>query len=308
MAYDESLRILVNSHYLQGKKCLEIYHALAKSVLKRTIQRWIQLFINKNQVVAIKSRGRPPTVRSKKLVKKVKKFFDKTEHRKSIRKLALDFDCDKRTMSRIVYKDLGLKKYTPTVVPRLTDAQKKKRLACARWWRKNFNQLSSRKVMFSDEKWFDSDGQSNPKNDVVYANSRDEADLIGGLHEVEKWPLKCMCFLGATFNGFTEPVFLPAKTSFNTDFYINECMDIIRRDGRKLIGDDFILQQDGASAHKSKETLLAFENRGIPIIDPCHWPPNSPDLNPLDYFVWNEVAKNQIYQPCRFRTSYKKSY
>ena len=139
MAYDESLRILVNSHYLQGKKCPEIYHALAKSVPKQTIQRWIQLFINKNQVVAIKSRGRPPT-------------FDKTEHRKSIRKLALDFDCDKRTMSRIFYKDLGLKKYTPTVVPRLTDAQKKKRLACARWWRKNFNQLSSRKVMFSDEK------------------------------------------------------------------------------------------------------------------------------------------------------------
>ena len=68
-------------------------------------------------------------------------------------------------------------------------------------------------------------------------------------------------------------------------------MAIIKRDGRKLIGDKLILQQDGASSHRSKETLQAFENRGIPIIHPCHWPPNSPDLNPLDYFVWNEVAK-----------------
>jgi hypothetical protein len=25
-------------------------------------------------------------------------------------------------------------------------------------------------------------------------------------------------------------------------------------------------------------------------LDKDHWPPNSPDLNPLDYFFWNEVV------------------
>ena len=28
-----------------------------------------------------------------------------------------------------------------------------------------------------------------------------------------------------------------------------------------------------------------------------HWPPNSPDLSPLDYFFWNEVEKNLNVTP-----------
>ena len=34
-------------------------------------------------------------------------------------------------------------------------------------------------------------------------------------------------------------------------------------------------------------------------MDKEHWPPNSPDLNPLDYFYWNAVvtrmSKNKLY-------------
>ena len=291
MTYSENLRKIVKSHYLQGKKCQEIYHALAKKVKKRSIFQWMQLWSKGKQKKSKKTKGRPRTVRSKKLVQKVKKSLERTDQRKSMRQLARENSCDKRTIAKIVYEDLGLKKYTPTVVPRLSAAQKAKRLTCARWWRKNYTQASSHKIMFSDEKWFDADGQINSKNDVVYANTREEADLIGGLHEVDKYPLKSMCFLAATMNGFSEPVFLPPKTSFNSDFYIDGCMHIIKRDGRKLIGDDFIFQQDGAKAHTANKSLLAFENWGIRIIQPCHWPPNSPDLNPLDYFVWNEVAK-----------------
>ena len=32
MAYDDCYRKLMNSHYLEGKNCHEIYHALAKKV------------------------------------------------------------------------------------------------------------------------------------------------------------------------------------------------------------------------------------------------------------------------------------
>ena len=28
---------------------------------------------------------------------------------------------------------------------------------------------------------------------------------------------------------------------------------------------------------------------GIKFISPEKWPANSPDLNPLDYFFWNEI-------------------
>jgi hypothetical protein len=32
-------------------------------------------------------------------------------------------------------------------------------------------------------------------------------------------------------------------------------------------------------------------------LDKNHWPPNSPDLNPLDYFYWNEVERNMDITP-----------
>ena len=66
--------------------------------------------------------------------------------------------------------------------------------------------------MFSDEKYFDQDGQINRQNDRVYAISRSVADLKGGLRETHKFPFKVMVWLGVTFKGATE-VFILQSTS-----------------------------------------------------------------------------------------------
>jgi len=52
----------------------------------------------------------------------------------------------------------------------------------------------------------------------------------------------------------------------------------------KQSGEFFIFQQ--APAHQAHETV-AFLRRETPaFITPSLWPPNSPDLNPVDYKVW----------------------
>lgn len=66
-------------------------------------------------------------------------------------------------------------------------------------------------------------------------------------------------------------------------------LPVIQQFGKELLNNNFTLQQDGATCHTSLETLDAFKTASISIIPPKHWPPNSPDLNPLDYFFWNEV-------------------
>jgi transposase len=38
--------------------------------------------------------------------------------------------------------------------------------------------------------------------------------------------------------------------------------------------------QDNAPGHKAKDTLEDLHERGIFLID---WPPNSPDLNPIEH-------------------------
>ena len=107
----------------------------------------------------------------------------------------------------------------------------------------------------------------------------------------KKFPKKVMVWVGMTFNGIIEVVVLPPKTSFNTDFYVSHVIPIARRDGIKLLGNDFVFQQDGGRWHTSNTSIETIQNLLLSFIHLNQWPANSQDLNPLDYFFCNEVSK-----------------
>ena len=52
-------------------------------------------------------------------------------------------------------------------------------------------------------------------------------------------------------------------------------------------GKPWVWQQDSVPAHKSKETQAWLQKECYDFVPFSHWPPSSPDLNPLDYFVWS---------------------
>jgi len=49
-------------------------------------------------------------------------------------------------------------------------------------------------------------------------------------------------------------------------------------------GEFFIFQQDSAPAHRARDTVRLLELAMPAFIPPNLWPPNSPDLNPVDCF------------------------
>ena len=193
------------------------------------------------------------------------------------------------TVRRVIHEDLSLNTYKKIRVQALTTNQIQRRKSFAHWIKNRFSREKCRSILFSDEKWFDQDGQCNRQNDCVYAESREAANEDFGTRPVHKFPFKVMVWAGITFNGVTDIVILPQKMSFDADFYIENVLPIVKKDGNRLIGLDFTFQQDGAKPHTSGTTIETIESMGFSLIGPDIWPPNSPDLNPLDYFFWDAV-------------------
>ena len=62
----------------------------------------------------------------------------------------------------------------------------------------------------------------------------------------------------------------------------------------------YVFMQDGAQAHTANETVRFLnQQRYLTLLQPDMCPPNSPDLNPVDYCVWSALERN-VYRGRRF--------
>jgi transposase len=283
MTINIGIRKLISSWIKSGYKAPAIHHMLNKTVSKATVYRWVDRIL-KSGVAARTSPGRPRSRRTKAFIAKVKRNLCSNRKRKSGRQLAREEGCSQDTVREIIGNDLGLKAYKKIRVPALTEAHVAQRLSFSHWIKNNFTHEKCRLILFSDEKIFNEDGSLNRQNDRVYAKSRQEANQNGGLLPTKKYPKKVMVWVGLAYNGKCKIVVLPPKQTFTANFYVENVLPIVNREGRKLIGDNFTFQQDGATSHTAEITIETIKNMGFSVISPDKWPANSPDLNPLDYF------------------------
>ena len=56
-----------------------------------------------------------------------------------------------------------------------------------------------------------------------------------------------------------------------------------------------MFQQDSAPAHRARETIKLLQREMPAFISPDLWPPNSPDLNLVNYQICG-VIQDRIYQ------------
>src|SRR6218665_2470243 len=83
--------------------------------------------------------------------------------------------------------------------------------------------------------------------------------------------------LGKTDVHFIEPE-VKINGAYLRDYLLSEYSDY------------FTFQQDGAPAHRARETVELLKKETSDFIPPNLWPPNSPDLNPVDYKIWGDNA------------------
>ena len=68
---------------------------------------------------------------------------------------------------------------------------------------------------------------------------------------------------------------------------------------RHLAGNVFVFKQDSAPAHRARATVEYLRQTAPEFISPGLWPPNSPDLNPVDYKIWGCVQERVYQKPIR---------
>ena len=81
------------------------------------------------------------------------------------------------------------------------------------------------------------------------------------------------------------------KVKVNTDFYMNDLLPKLIEDCKSLLPNNFVFQKDGAPAHASRLTQEWIEQHSPEFVKKNEWPPNKPDLNPLDYHVWGAMLE-----------------
>ena len=106
-----------------------------------------------------------------------------------------------------------------------------------------------------------------------------------------KFPATVMVFgLVSSEGHIMPPHIFKVGLKVNTKVYLDVLKSVvIPRCNQVTGGRPWVWQQDSEPVHKSKETQAWFQKECYDFVPFSHWPPSTPDLNPLDYFVWSYV-------------------
>jgi len=115
------------------------------------------------------------------------------------------------------------------------------------------------------------------------------------LHTRSTFSKSVMVSVAVSILGTIELMFIEPDVKINGTYYRDVLLgQHLLPAIRSIAGDFFTFQQDNATAHRACDTV-EFLSRNTPdFISPLLWPPNSPDLNPVDYEVWG-VLQQHVY-------------
>lgn len=182
----------------------------------------------------------------------------------------------------------GLHPFHFTEVQELTEADYAPRIQFCRWLREE-----RRNILWTDESTFTRVGMFNIHNSHFWTENNPR--LVRPSHFQHRFSVNV--WAGIMNERVFGPIFL---NRLNADTYL----DLLRRLERKLenmpLSDTrgMYFQHDGAPAHFSlrvREYLNSeYGERWIGRGGPVEWPARSPDLTPLDFFLWGRV-KELVY-------------
>jgi transposase len=292
----EAKRIKIQTLWKEGHSVSDIARKL--KCTRNTVYKWNTA--NEDAILSQQRPGRPKIIKKsicKKLVKHVEGNLRKSS-RKSARWLqqkhgvSISHDTVLREL-----KKAGLKPYVPQTVPLLDSKQQAKRRKFAR----NFAHHDWESTLMSDESDFPLFPRVNPKNERVWARTTEDVPKrlkVKHSSVIRVW--------GAVSSRGKLPLQFFEGT-LTADKYLKILEKAVPEANELFEGDEWTLQQDGASSHTAKRvTKWLNENveNYISAGQKGDWPGNSPDLNWIEN-IWGIIGDKLSENPPKTMRSLK---
>ncbi|CAF1581905.1 unnamed protein product [Rotaria sp. Silwood1] len=237
--------------------------------------------------------GRPSTI-TEDMVEEVRDAID-DEPQSSVRTIATDCSIPKTTTHRIMTEYLLLKPYKAQFVQQLFEEDLQDRVEMCKILIPMLQDNAIQgNIFFSDEAVFYLHGLVNKHNIRYWSESNPNVTIetVMKSPKINVWCAMSKYRLIGPFYFQEDTVHGKDYLSMLQDFFLPEIKRL-----RKVRS--VIFQQDGAPAHFSADVRHylndQFPDRWIGRGGSIRWAPRSPDLTPLDFYLWGHL-KNNVYQ------------
>lgn len=221
----------------------------------------------------------------------------------SSRQIGLDNDIDHSTVTKFLRKQKWHPYKTKLVQELIEDDPDRRLQFCEQMLEIcNADPMFVKRIIFSDEASFHLNGLVNKQNFRYWSDENPHWSIE---HRTQ-FPQKINVWAGIVDNRILGPYFFEDNLTGNVylDFLRDELIPALavlfpHDDDPDLPHDNLWYQQDGAPPHYAANVRAylndIFPGRWIGRRGAIEWPARSPDLTPLDYFLWGYL-KSKVYQ------------
>lgn len=303
--YTYEQRVSIVKTYYQNQCSISVTRRKLREILSRnhvpavcTIQRLVAVFEETGSVV---NRSRPPAPRSARSLENIAAVRESVAEMPgtSIRHRSQELGLSRSSLHTILRKDLHLHPYKIQLTQALQPADHERRRNYSNWMLEAIENDPEfwKKIIMSDEAHFHLGGFVNNQNSRIWGSENPRE-----VHEKPLHPRRVTVWCAMWAGGVIGPYFFENAHGIAVTVNGERYRDMINNFFGPQLEDldlrDMWFQQDGATSHIARDTReilkRMFPDKLISKFGDIDWPPRSPDLTPLDFFLWG-FLKGKVY-------------